>query len=147
MDNGGSQQIKQSSSQVSVGESALPVTPVGTMQKEAGIINPRETKDVNEIIKSDEAELLLHPEVAEAGVEKVVEFPAVKKDQYEAGIRPAKESTPVITQPSGMVTLPMTDKEALRTIKTAKVEESRFWLASLVDKLCQKLGLAAGNKK
>lgn len=44
----------------------------------------------------------------------------------------AKESTPVITTPTGIINLPMTYKEALKKEKNSSFRDSIHWLAALI---------------
>lgn len=107
-------------------------TPVSAPQKE-------QQPAVSEFLKPSEAEPVIQPELSEAGVEKVKEVPDLTLEDKKAGLEPAKESVPVSTTPSGLVQLPMTEEEAVRTIKTTSVSDSRHWLAVLVEKVFQLL--------
>lgn len=110
-------------------------TPVGTPQKEQQPVS----SEVSEFVKPSETEPVIHPELSEVGVEKVKEVPELTLEDKKAGLSAAKESVPVSTAPSGLVQLPMTEEEALRTIKTTNVSDSRHWLAVLVEKVSQLL--------
>lgn len=110
--------------------------PIGTMQKEHVVTLPQ----TNEFVKPSEAEPVLTPEVEKAGVEKVAEFPQVREEQYKVGIRPAKESVPVSTEPLGEVKLPpIPEQEVLREIKATKNDDSRHWLMVLFEKIYQQI--------
>lgn len=111
------------------------VAPVSVPQKEQQPVSP----EISEFVKPSEAEPVIHPELAEAGVEKVKEVPDLTLEDRKAGLSAAKESVPVSTTPSGLVQLPMTEEEAKRTIKTTSVSDSRHWLAVLVEKVFQLL--------
>ncbi|MBI1982525.1 MAG: hypothetical protein HYU49_01805 [Candidatus Levybacteria bacterium] len=126
----------QDQPQASVGGSVVQqpvVTPVSAPQKE----QQPPASSVSEFVKPSEAEPAIHPELAEVGVEKVSEVPELTLEDKKAGLAPAKESVPVLTQPSGLIQLPMTEEEARRTIKTTNVSDSRHWLAVLVEKMFQ----------
>lgn len=111
------------------------VTPVSVPQKEQQPV----ASEVSEFVKPSEAEPVIHPELAEVGVKEVTEVPELTLEDKKAGIEPAKESVPVSAAPSGLVQLPMTEEEALRTIKTTKPSDSRHWWAVLVEKVFQVL--------
>lgn len=111
------------------------VTPVSVPQKEQQPVS----SEVSEFVKPSEAEPVIHPELSEVGVEKVKEVPDLTLEDKKAGLEPSSESVPVSTAPSGLVQLPMTEEEALRTIKTTKASDSRHWLAVLVEKVFQLL--------
>lgn len=108
-------------------------TPVSAPQKEQQPVS----SEVSEFVKPSEAEPVIHPELAEAGVEKIKEVPDLTLEDKKAGLSAAKESVPVSTVPSGLVQLPMTEEEARRTIKTTKPSDSRHWWAVLVEKVYQ----------
>ena len=99
------QQPVQQQSQTQVNQPATPpAQPVGTMLKEN--IVP---------IEQSEKELALTQEEVKAGVEKVTESPTLKEEHYKVGIRLAKESTPVLTEPTGAIKLPpMSENEVLK---------------------------------
>ncbi len=111
--------------------------PVGSVAKEHG-----PSVGVSEFIKPSGAEAspVIPPEVAEHGVEAVVneEAPRVTEEQRQVGIEPAKESVPVLTQPTGLVQGPMTEEEARETMKIhKKVSNSIVWLAATILKHAQ----------
>lgn len=109
-----------------------PVSAAGTMHKEAGLPLP-----TTELIRPTEVEPIIPPEVAEYGVEAVKdhEKPELSLEDKKGGLEPAKEAVPVPTQPSGLITLPMTQAQAMQTLKKTKsVSESVAWLAVLVIK-------------
>lgn len=74
------------------------------------------------------------PEVAEAGVEvtPVQHTPKIHPDAAKAGLSPAKEATPVITTPTGIIKLPMTEEEAKEVRKVYGIKDSMRWRAELV---------------
>lgn len=86
-------------------------------------------------LQPSEQEPILHKEVAEVGVEVVSEKPQINTEHHKAGIHHAKESTPVATEPSGMVQLPMDPKQAIQVHqKNKNVNDSVVWLAALIVK-------------
>lgn len=133
-------------------DTAQPVSPVSTPHKEAGSLHLEgvmaspaqpDTFQVNteELIVPSEPEPIIQEELAEHGVEatKDHEKPHVTAEHRKVGIEPAKESTPVLTQPTGTVQLPMTEEEALKTIKTTSTKDSKHWLARLIEKVYRQL--------
>lgn len=111
--------------------------PVGSVAKEHGPLG------TSEFIAPSGAEIepVIPEEVAEHGVEAVAstEAPPLTATHKEAGIQHAKESVPVSSQPQGTIQLPMTEEDALHTIKTTKIFDSKHWLAVLIEKVYQKL--------
>lgn len=86
-----------------------------------------------EHIKPSQPELHVSSELKEAGVETIEERPLLTPEDHAVGIQHVKETTPVITQPTGAVALPMTAQQAQQTLKLhKKITESIVWLASLV---------------
>lgn len=122
-----------------------PQAPVSTPHKEAGPFHlagvhsdtSEVSSQIEELIVPSEPEPIIQDELAEHGVEAVVdhEKPKITTEHIKVGLEPAKESTPVATQPSGFVQLPMTEEEAVKTIKTTKITESKHWLAMLIEKV------------
>lgn len=103
----------------------VPSGPVGIAQKEqAPVIN-------QEYIKPSEPEPSIPKEVVEAGVEKVLENAVLPPDVEKLDVRLAKESTPVVTKPTGIVSLPMTEEEVKKEIAVNKnlVNSLAWWLA------------------
>ena len=96
--------------------------PVSLPQKEqAPVISDASKDQAAELIKPSEEEPKIPQEVKEAGVEAVSEKPYLTEEHKALGIKHAKEGTPVSTQPSGIVKLPMSENEALKIIKTTKI--------------------------
>lgn len=113
-----------------------PVVPVGQPNKEFG---PVATSDV---LKPTETAPVISPEVAEHGVEvvKSTETVPLTLEDQKHGVTHAKETMPVHTEPKGMVTLPLTQQQAVATLKTTKsVKESIAWLAVLVLKQLKRM--------
>ncbi len=116
------QQITQST------QTSAPVSSVGpTKESEPiAIVAPEGTA---EYIKPSESAPEIPKEVAEAGVEVVSEMPQLMPVHKEIGIKLAKESVPVQTQPTGAVQLPQTQHEAeLLLKKNNNVNNSFTWL-------------------
>lgn len=140
------QSVSQPSVQQASPSIQMPSQPVGSVQKEQAPAVYQEhvqTEKAEEYLKQSEVEPSLHPEVADAGVEisNAQAAPLAK----QANIEPAKESVPVVTMPSGSVKLPMTEKEALKIIKTTSVKDSKHWLAVLVEKIYGQWRLLRGK--
>jgi hypothetical protein len=85
--------------------------PTGTANKEVGVA------PVNDAIRATEAAIIKDREVSDAGVVEVEREMKLEEVHEKMGVRLSAESTPVKTQPSGMVQLPMDDKEIIKTIK------------------------------
>lgn len=87
------------------------VTPVGTTNKEIGVA------PVGDFIKPSESEPIRDKEVAEAGVVEVEKEIKLEEAHEKTGVRLSGESTPVKTEPTGAVQLPMDEKEAKQAAK------------------------------
>lgn len=95
----------------------------------------RVTADVSEVVTPSEQVLELHPEVETAGVEvsQNYEVPTLTLSDKKAGLDHAKETTPVVVQPTGMVQLPMTELQAKQAIKLhKKVSDAMLWFAMTI---------------
>lgn len=88
-----------------------------------------------EAISASEHEPNLHPEVQEAGVEKISDKIDLTNEHFKAGIEHAKESAPVATQPRGIVQLPPTYQATEKLVKKYKVSDSFKWFLILWGKL------------
>lgn len=122
---------------------------VGSVAKEFGPLRQAQGEPVEgkpeEYIQPSGAEI--QPEVSaelqEHGVEAVAtsERPQLTEHHNNIGMRHAKESVPSPTQvtSSSHIQLPMTEEEALKTIKTTGTSDSKHWLAVLVEKVYKKL--------
>lgn len=108
---------------------------VGLAQKERVPISPKIASEISEIIRASEKEPSVPKEMREAGVEEVSDRFPLTREHTDFGIQHAGESTPVHTQPLGTVKLPMSEEEALKTIKTTSNTDSRHWLAVLIEKI------------
>jgi hypothetical protein len=86
------------------------VAPVGTANKEIGVA------PVSEFIKPSE-KIIIDKEVTEAGIVEAEREIKIEEEHERMGIKPSAESTPVKTEPTGLVQLPMDEKEAEKQIK------------------------------
>jgi hypothetical protein len=87
------------------------VAPVGTANKEVGVA------PVSDFVKPSEQEPIKDKEVAEAGVVEVEKEIKLEEAHEKMGVRLSGEATPVKTEPTGAVQLPMDEKEAQKTTK------------------------------
>lgn len=80
------------------------------------------------------------PQELEKTIEKApaAREPEIKKDMP---MKLAKESTPVITTPSGTIRLPLTYKEALQKEKNSGFWDSVHWFAAQIIYQCRKYNL------
>lgn len=58
--------------------------------------------------------------------------PKIEKETRLAGVKLAKESTPVITTPTGIIRLPMTYSQALQKEKSSAFWDSIHWFAAQI---------------
>lgn len=122
--------------------------PVGNMT--AGVPTkehePLGAGGAGEYLQPSDQEPVLHEEVAEVGVEVVSEKPQITKEHHQIGIHHAKESTPVSTEPSGMVQLPMDPQQAIAVHqKNKNVNDSVVWLAALIIKHLKRVHAKVNN--
>jgi hypothetical protein len=75
---------------------------------------------LSEFVKPSEQAKSLDREVAEAGVQQVAEAPNLDKQHEQIGVKHSDADTPVQTEPTGAVSLPMTDEEAENVMKEYK---------------------------
>ncbi len=112
-----------------------PVSPPQKEQQPVVSLQPQE-----EFIKLSETEPVVHPELSEIGVEKVSEAPNLSLGDQAAGLSLAKESTPVVTNQTSAVQLPMTEQEAKKVLKMhKKIADSIVWMATLIIKHFKKI--------
>ena len=115
-------------------QAQVPAQPISVPQKEAGPgMSIAPSLEENYVQKSD-AELHIPSEVAEHGVEAVVDHETLQltEDHKQVGLEPAKESVPVSTQPSGAVQFSLTTQQATQILKMhKKVSDSILWLAKI----------------
>jgi hypothetical protein len=96
---------------------------------------------VAEYVRPTEVEPVLHPEVAESGVEVVEqqERPQISVEQKAVGVNHAPPVMPVSMTQTATVTLPYTPQQVVALEKTTKVDESAHWLVVLTKYIMQKL--------
>lgn len=125
----------------SVVQQPAPVAPMGAVSGPNKETSPL-TRSSEPLIRPSEEEPQLSSEVKEAGVEVSPnpEVPNLTYEDKKAGLSHAKESTPVATEPSGLVQAPfptpMTLVQAEEVIKKDKnTNDSKLWLSTLIRKL------------
>jgi len=103
------------------------VTQVGTVNKEV------EAGTAGDYVIPSEPEIVKEKEVKEVGVKEVLEAPRLTKEQERVGIKPSAETTPVPSQPSANIQLPMTQVQAKQVAqKNKNIRSSIVWLAILM---------------
>lgn len=112
-----------------------PANPVGSTNKEA------EMAPVQDFISSSETSPVIDKEVKDAGVKEISEVPKLTEEHFKAGVRHAAETTPVSTEPSKTVHLPMTQNQAGEKVK-GSTDDSATWLASLIMRIIKKMRLS-----
>lgn len=115
-----------------------PINPVGTPQKEV------EVAPVSDYVVPSEVTPRIEKEVAEAGVKEVEQAPKLTEEHFKTGIKHAAEATPVQTEPTGKITLPMTQSEAERQVK-GSTDDATTWLANFILRLLKKMRLGGKN--
>jgi len=137
-DQGSSQPVQQSQPQsASTQRGEQPVAPSGHGQKEIGMSSAGTAEYITPSAEVQQVEI--SKEVAEAGVEAVVEQQPLPPAVQKIGVHLAKEATPVSTTPSGAVQLPVTLEEAQRIVKKKQNPvNSIVWLALLIVKQFRK---------
>ena len=114
-----------------------PVSPVSASNKEA------ENPVGNFITPSAEIEKIIKDkEVAAANVTEVVQAPELNQEHFQAGIKHAGPTTPVLKEPSGIIHLRMSEIEAKAAAK-GNINDSKTWLARLVFRIFQKMSLGS----
>lgn len=99
--------------------------PVGTPKKEQEPVGPS-------YIEKVERQPEVPPEVAQVGVTPVT-GPTLTDEDRKVGIEEAKEEVPVATKPEGIVSLPLTEQEAKKTLRVNKnITDAIVWLANFV---------------
>ncbi len=109
-----------------------PVNPVSIPQKEV------ETASVSDYITASETSPIIEKEVSEAGVKEVGKQPELTQEHFKTGIKHAPESTPVKTEPTGIVKLPMTQAQAQQQTK-GNTDDAATWLATFILRLLKKM--------
>lgn len=117
-----------------------PNTPVSTPAKEVEPISADSAKPSANYIEVSEKEPQIRPEVESAGVYKVSDKIKLDQEARDAGLSEAKESTPVVTTPTGKIKLPMDGVEAKIQAK-GNPQDSSTWLGKLVLYILQKIGV------
>jgi hypothetical protein len=115
-----------------------PVNPVGISQKEV------EAVPVGDYIVPSETAPKIEKEVAEAGVKEVGQAPQLTEEHFRTGIKHAAESTPVQTEPTGAVKLPMSQSEAEQQAK-GSTDDAATWLANFILRLLKKMRVGKNN--
>ena len=87
------------------------VAPVGSAHKEVGVA------PVSDYVRASEAAVIKDREVSDAGIVEVEKEIKLEEVHEKMGVRLSAESTPVKTEPTGLVQLPMDEKEAEKVIK------------------------------
>jgi hypothetical protein len=87
------------------------ITPVGGANKEVGVA------PVSDYVRASEAAVIRDREVSDAGIVEVEKEIKLEEAHEKMGVRLSAESTPVKTEPSGLVQLPMDEKETEKVIK------------------------------
>lgn len=111
-----------------------PVVPSGSLVKEAEPM-PSVSKPI-EMIKPAEVPVELPKEVEAVGVKEIKQTPTIPEEVKKLGVASVGAATPVSTQPTGFVKLPMTQQQAQAKIKGnflfKNPSESFLWLAMLI---------------
>lgn len=124
-----------------------PAQPVSNIRKEG-----QPSINHEPFVMPSEQEPKLHPEVENVGVEAVTQVPEVPKEVKELGLQPSAEATKIVTEPTGVVKLPLSEDQAEQIINTQKHDSaiaehtegmyrtnSIYGLAVLVKKIFSKM--------
>lgn len=136
------QNTNQDDNQVQQPPQVAPSHPVGSISKEFGPIGASVEVKPEEYIKPSGAEVEpIIPDEVKEHIEVVSdrEKPQLTPSHKAVGIHPAKESVSVAVHPQQTIVLPMTEEEALHTIKTTGVTDSKHWLAILIEKAYEQM--------
>lgn len=103
-------------------------------------------------VMQSETEPKLHPEVASVGVETISQTPELPKEVEKLGLKHSAEAVKPATEPSGVVSLPLTEDQAEEIINSQKHDSaiaehtegmyrtnSVYGLAILVKKIFSKM--------
>lgn len=113
---------------------------VGLVQKEQEVpISSSVQSEISEIIKASEEGPHVSKEVREVGVKKVSDRFPLTKEHTGVGIQHAGESTPVQTQPSGLVKIPEI-REVKVDLQISPIYSAR-WLAEVKRRVLKMFGL------
>jgi hypothetical protein len=108
------QKLVNDNTQVQTQPQAQPQTqvlPTGTANKEI------EVAPVSDFVRPSEPEPIKDQEVVDAGVAAIEKEMKLEEVHERMGVKLSAESTPVKTEPTGMVQLPISEQEAKKTIK------------------------------
>ncbi len=117
-------------------QSDQPIDHAGSANKETGPVST----SVSEFVKPTDTEPQIDEDLAELGIEAKKENPDLTDEHKQAGIGYAKETTPVPSQPTGAVKLPMSEEEVADTLKIGQDDDSGKWLAGLIRKVIKAMG-------
>jgi hypothetical protein len=115
-----------------------PVNPVSIPQKEV------EAAPVGDYIVASETAPKIEKEVLEAGVKEVGQALKLTEEHFRTGLKHAAESTPVQTEPTGAVQLPMSQSQAQQQAKGSP-DDAATWLANFILRLFKKMRIAKNN--
>lgn len=142
-----SDQIQNSTTPQQIGRTVEP--PAISGQKEHEPISVSKSESVKQVepqpeITPSTPEVMI-PQELKNTIEKGSDAyePKIEKNMPE--VKLAKESMPVITAPTGMISLPMTYKEAKKKELNSPFSDSIHWFAALI--VCQWRKYNAGNMK
>jgi hypothetical protein len=128
-------QLNQAQPQT-VAQPIQPSAPVGSTNKEIASVN----SNPSEFVKPSEAELKVGSELADLGVEAKKDSPNIA-DKHRDFIDHAKQFAPTPSSASGKVSLPMSEEEIEKKLKTGQDDDSEKWLAGLIRKIIKAMGL------
>jgi hypothetical protein len=80
-------------------------------------IGNKEVAPVGDYVRASEAAVIKDREVSDAGIVEVEKEIKLEEAHEKMGVRLSAESTPVKTEPSGLVQLPMDEEEAQKQLK------------------------------
>lgn len=100
-----------------------------------------EQAPVSDYVLPSEKEPELPKEVQDAGVEKHEQYPALTEEHFKVGIKHSGPTTPVKTEPTGAVKLPMTQAQARQKAKGNTIDATT-WLANFILRLLKKMRIS-----
>jgi hypothetical protein len=107
-----------------------PVVPAGSLNKETGpIVAP-----TSEFVKPSEAEPQISEDLKELGIEAKKDEPDMG-NEHEGLVEHAKQFTPVSSPPQGKITMPMSEDEIEKQLRSGQDDDSGKWLARLIKKI------------
>src|ERR1035437_7657576 len=116
-DNTQPQPVAQSQPTQAPVQPAVPVQPQPQVTTPVGGATSKEVAPVSDYVRASEAAVIKDREVSDAGIVEVEKEIKLEEAHEKMGVRLSAESTPVKTEPSGLVQLPMDEKEAEKLIK------------------------------